>query len=139
MKGKSKLLLQKRGRVTEVVTEGSKKKFRVEWTDSTSGVIFARSLEKISADVNPPPFIGPIIGEQETPPPHREDEYYREDNEESDDGMDSDGQSNLDVENEQQPEDGLVETPAGPQRRCVLYCLYFVNLHHNHSFCFCYA
>ena len=46
MKGKSKLLQRKRGRVTGVLTEGSKKKYRIEWTDSSVGDIFGRSLEK---------------------------------------------------------------------------------------------
>ena len=45
VKGKSKLLLRKRGRVVEVISDGPKKKYRVDWTDSTSGVIFGRSLE----------------------------------------------------------------------------------------------
>jgi len=117
VKGKSKLLIQKRGRIAEVITEGPKKKFRVEWNDSTSGVIFARSLEKIAADEPPGILIGPQIGGNDIRAPHREDDYYIENEEESDSGHSSDGQENLDEDNELHPEDGLVDPPDGPQRR----------------------
>lgn len=119
MKGKSKLIEKKRGRVTEVVTQGTKKKYRVTWDDSSTGVIFARSLEKIPVVGAPPPFIGPTLGENQNHLPHREDDLYEEQNEDSDSGIDSERERDLDVDNEIQPEDGLVPDHNFPVRRCV--------------------
>jgi hypothetical protein len=83
--GKSKLLLRKRGRVMEVITESHQKKYRVAWSDSTSGVIFGRSLQKCLPLETP----GALIGL------HREDEYCREEHEDSDNGNDSDGNETI--------------------------------------------
>jgi hypothetical protein len=57
--GKSKLLLRKRGRVIDVITDSHQKKYRVAWSDSTSGVIFGRSLQKCLPLEAPGPSIGP--------------------------------------------------------------------------------
>jgi len=111
VKGKSKLLKRKRGSVAEVIAEGSRKKYRVDWTDLTSGVIFGRSLEKLSAVGSPAPLIGPILAEHETPVPRREDDLYEENDSDSDDDIGSVGEPVSDGDNELQPEDGLVEGP----------------------------
>jgi hypothetical protein len=104
--GKSKLLLRKRGRVTDVITDSHQKKYRVAWSDSTSGVIFGRSLQKSLPLEAPDPLIGPTPIAHRTPVPHREDDYYSEEHEDSDNGDDSDGNEFVERDNE----DGMEHT-----------------------------
>jgi hypothetical protein len=129
VKGNSKLILQKRGRITEVCTENQKKKFRVEWNDSSVGVIFGRSLKKIAADGPPSPLIGPIIGGNVIAVPNREDDNYSEEGGESDDGASSDGQEDFDIENEIDPEDGLNLTPGVQVARYVKNRIFWLDYH----------
>ena len=113
MKGRSKLLLRKRGRVSEVISEGSRKKYLIEWTDSTSGVIFGRSLEKFVAESAPCQIIGPIIGgHDDIPGPRREVEMHEEDDEVSHDADNVEENRSVDEDNEIHPEDGFVEAPT---------------------------
>ena len=58
MKGKSKSLLGKRGRVESVNTSGKSAKHRVIWSDGTSGDYFTRALDPIDGsgvNIGPPP------------------------------------------------------------------------------------
>ena len=117
--GNSKLLQRKRGRITEVCTGAQKKQFRVEWDDTSVGVIFGRSLKKIEAVGDPPPVIGPTILGNVIAGPLREDDNYSENAGDSDADASSDGQEDLEVENEVHPEDGLILTPEGEVARYV--------------------
>jgi hypothetical protein len=127
VKGKSKLLLRKRGRVVEVISDGPKKKYRVDWTDSTSGVIFGRSLEILPDNDAPNPVYGPRNIDLTPPVPPREDDNYRENDDESNDEAESDRDGSLGGENELQPEDGLVEVMEGAQCRYNFLLIFLDN------------
>jgi hypothetical protein len=119
VKGKTKLLQRKRGIITESITEGTKKKLRVEWSDSTSDVVFARSLEKIPDVGAPGPLIGPTLGANLLSTPHREDNFYEDEGEDSESDVDSERDRDHGEDNEIPPEDGLIESPNNQPIRCV--------------------